>query len=122
MIKTNTNYTQFALSLDVDVALSETDVTVDSLLKSMRGDGISAVHTLFNGGLEVYEYVVSPEFRYIGKQLKEVNLRNKLIIAGVKKADGSAVVPDGNYVFSEGDSVIVSAAHENSDYIQEFFA
>lgn len=122
LIKTNTNYSQFALTLDVDVAVSVTDVTVDSLLKSMRGDGISAMHTLFNGGLEVYEYEVSSGFRYIGKALKEINFNNKLIIAGVKKPDGSAVVPDGNYTFAEGDSVIVSVAHENSDYIQEFFA
>ena len=121
LIKTNTNYTQFALSLDVDVALSVTDVTVDSLLKSMRGDGISAMHTLFNGGLEVYEYVIQDDFHYLGKALKEVNLRNKIILAGVKKADGTSLVPDGNYVFSEGDTLILSVAHEYSDYIQEFF-
>lgn len=122
LIKTNTNYSQFALSLDVDVALSITDVTVDSLVKNLRGDGVSAMHTLFNGGLEVYEYVVQEEFKYLGKALKDVNLRNKIIIAGVKRADGSSMVPGGNYVFSLHDSLILAVTHENSDYIQEFFA
>lgn len=122
LIKTNTNYTQFALSLDVDVALSETEVTIDSLIKTMRGDGVSAMHTLFNGGLEVYEYVIQDEFRYIGKQLKDVNLRKKIIIAGVRNKDGIDTVPDGNYTFSSGDSLILAVAHENSNYIQEFFS
>lgn len=122
MIRTNTNYSQFALSLDVDVALSITDVTVDSLVKYIRGDGVSAMHTLFNGDLEVYEYVIQEEFKYLGKALKEVNLRNKIIIAGVKKSELEAFVPDGNYIFTLNDSLILSVSHENSNYIQEFFS
>ncbi len=122
MIRTNTNYAQFALSLDVDVALSITDVTADSVLKYLKGDGVSAMHTLFNEGLEVYEYVVQDDFQYLGKALKELNLKNHIIIASVKKSDGTSIVPDGSYIFTEGDSIILAASRRNSNYIQEFLA
>ena len=122
LIKTNSNYSQFALSLDVDVAISISDVTVDSLMRYIRGFGVSAMHTLFNGELEVYEYIIQSEFKYLGYALKDVKLQNKIIIAGIKKEDGSSLVPDGNYVFSLNDSLILAVAHENSNYIQEFFS
>jgi len=32
------------------------------------------------------------------------------------------MVPGGNYVFNLNDSLILAVTHENSDYIQEFFA
>jgi K+ transport systems, NAD-binding component len=122
LIRTNTNYSQFALSLDVDVALSITDVTADSLMKYIRGGGVSAMHTMFNGELEAYEYVIQENFKYLGKALKDVNLRNKIIIAGVTLADGSSIVPTGNYTFSLNDSLILAVTHQNSNYIQEFFS
>ncbi|NLZ67938.1 MAG: hypothetical protein GX903_02920, partial [Spirochaetales bacterium] len=72
--------------------------------------------------LEVYEYIIQGGFKYLGYALKDVKLQNKIIIAGIKKEDGSSLVPDGNYVFSLNDSLILAVAHENSNYIQEFFS
>lgn len=120
-VKSNTNYSQFALSLGVDVALSITDVTVDSLIRYLRGDGISAMHTLFEGELEVYEYVVQDTFPFLGKALKQVHFRSRVVIAGVRRADGTSLVPDGEYVFAEGDSLILSIRHDESGYLKELF-
>ena len=121
LVKSNTNYSQFALSLGVDVALSITDVTVDSLIRYLRGDGISAMHTLFEGELEVYEYVVQDTFPFIGKKLKDIHFRSRVVIAGVRKDDGTALVPDGEYVFTEGDRLILSIRHDDSSYLKELF-
>ncbi len=121
LVKSNTNYSQFALSLGVDVALSITDVTVDSLIRYLRGDGISAMHTLFDGELEVYEYVTQDTFPFLGKALKNANLKKGVVLAGVKKADGTAIVPDGEYVFAAGDRLILSIRHDDSSYLKELF-
>ena len=121
LVKSNTNYSQFALSLGVDVAMSITDVTVDSLIRYLRGDGISAMHTLFDGELEVYEYVVQDSFLFLGKALKDTHFKRSVVIAGVRKADGQAIVPDGEYVFTEGDRLILSIRHDDSSYLKELF-
>ena len=120
-MKSNTNYSQFAISFGVDVALSITEVTVDSLIRYLRGDGISAMHTLFGGELEVYEYVIQKDFPFIGKKLKETHFKSRIVIAGVRKEDGRALIPDGEYTFVEGDRLILSICHDDSSYLKELF-
>ena len=108
-------------AIAVDVALSITDVTSDAVIRFLRGDGISAMHTLFNGDLEVYEYIVQDDFRFIGKKLKDVKFRSRIVLAGAKKPDGSSFIPDGEYTFTSGDSLIMAIRHEDSGYLKELF-
>ncbi len=122
LLKSNTNYLGFARSLDIDAPISTTEATVDTLLKFLRGNDISTLHTLFEGELEVYEYVLKPTFKELGKQLKDVQLLGKCIIAGVKSANGTNFVPDGSYTFKEGDTLLVAATHACYDFVTEFFS
>jgi len=122
LIKTNLNYSKFALSLGVDVALSQTDVTVDSIIKNMRGEGVNAMHSLFDGDLEVYEYIIQKDCAYIGKMLKEINLKGKVVVAGVKSSDGKSFVPGGDYVISVDDRLILAVDHDGGNqFIKDFF-
>lgn len=121
LIKTNTNYIGFARHMDIDAPISTTDATVDTLMKYLRGEGISTLHTIFGGELEVYEYVLTEDFREIGKQLKDVNLKGKCIIAGVKRTKLDNFIPDGSYTFTAGDTLLVAATHDDYDFVTEFF-
>ena len=121
-IKTNNNYIQLADAMDIDAAISITDATVDTITKYLRGAGIQSLHSIFDGDLEVYEYVVSSDFRYIGKKLMDVNLKGKAIIAGVKSPDGNNFIPDGSYAFAAGDTLLVASTHQNFDFVQELFS
>ena len=122
LIKTNNNYIQLADAMDIDAAISITDATVDTITKYLRGAGIQSLHSIFDGDLEVYEYVVSSDFRYIGKKLMDVNLKGKAIIAGVKSPDGNNFIPDGSYAFAAGDTLLVASTHQNFDFVQELFS
>ena len=121
LIKTNNNYLQLAEAMDIDAAISITDATVDTIVKYMRGNGIQSLHSIFNGELEVYEYSVGPDFRYIGKKLSEVNLKGRATIAGVKRENGN-FIPDGSYAFSSGDTLLVASTHQNFDFVQDLFS
>lgn len=121
LIKTNQNYISFARNMDIDAPISTTDATVDTLMKHLRGAGVSTLHSVFNGELEVYEYVLTESFKELGKQLKDVNLKGKCIIAGVKRSNLDNFIPDGNYTFSAGDTLLVAAAHHDNDFVTEFF-
>ena len=122
LIKTNNNYLQLAEAMDIDAAISITDATVDTITKYLRGAGIQSLHSIFDGDLEVYEYAVSPDFRYIGRKLSDVSLKGKAIIAGVKSAAGNNFIPDGSYAFSEGDTLLVASTHQNYDFVQDLFS
>lgn len=122
LVKTNNNYIQLASHLNIDAAISTTDATVDTLVKFIRGGKIETLHSLFDGELEVYEFVVYGDFAYIGKALKDINLKGKAIIAGVKRGNDENFIPGGSYVITEGDTIIVAAAHKDQNFIQEFFS
>lgn len=121
LLKTNPNYMQFATTLDIDVPISTTSSTVDTIMKHLRGEGVKTLHSTFDGEMEVYEYVLSPTFRLNGKKLMETNFRGKCILAGVKRSGGESFVPDGNYTFRPNDTVLVSCVHENYDFVMEMF-
>lgn len=121
LIKTNNNYIQLASHLDIDAAISTTNATVDTLVKHLRGSTIETLHSLFDGALEVYEFVIGKDFRYLNKALKDVNLKGKVIIAGIKRGDGENFIPGGNYSFTLNDTVIVAAAHRDQQTVQELF-
>lgn len=121
LIRTNSNYMHFAMQLDVDSPISLTETTVDSIMRALRGKGVSSLYSMFDGELEVYEYILSPTFKELGKALKDVKLRGKCIIAGVKRGKDENFIPTGGYVFTEGDRLLVAAIHEDYDFVTEFF-
>ena len=121
LIKTNSAYISLAESMDIDAAIYIADATVDALMKYLRGEDIRSLHTTFNGSLEVYEFTVPDNFKYGGKALKDINFKGRLIIAGVKRTGGENFIPDGNYGFNAGDTILVAAAHRDYAYIQDLF-
>ena len=119
LIKTNNSYIALAEAMDIDGVISTTNATVDAIVKFLRGDRIQSLHTLFDGQLEVYEYLVTDQFRYVGKKLKDIDFRGKLTIAGVKKGSGDEnLIPDGNYQIEIGDTLLISASHANYAYVE----
>ncbi len=119
LIKTNNSYIALAEAMDIDGVVSTTNATVDAIVKYLRGDRIQSLHTLFDGQLEVYEYLVPPSFKYVGKKLKDIDFRGKITIAGVKtEGDGDNIIPDGNYEITVGDTLLISAAHSNYAYVE----
>lgn len=121
LLRTNPNYLPFASSLDIDIAISTTEATVDAIMKYIRGEGVKTLHSIFSGELEVYEYILSSSFPHLGKSLMDLDLRGKCIIAGIKRNTNESFVPSGSYVFKEGDTVLVSCIHENYAFVTELF-
>lgn len=121
LIKQNNNYTRMASYLDIDVVISTTDTTVESLLRYLRGTNVTSIHSLFNGQLEVYEFVVHAENMFCNKQLKDINMRKKAIVAGVTDHQGKSSIPTGLTTLKEGDTVLVAVMRDSSDFIQKLF-
>ena len=111
---------QFARHLDIDAPISTTVTVVDSIVKQLRGKQVSTMHTLFDGDLEVYEYVIPKDFKYIGKALKDVDMKGRMLIAGVKRKNGSSFIPGGSYEFQSGDSLLFVTSHSSGHFFEGF--
>ena len=121
LIKNNNNYSRMASYLDIDVVISTTDTTVESLLRYLRGSNVSSIHSLFNGQLEIYEFIINKECEVCNKQLKDINMRKKAIIAGIIGSSGECTIPTGLSTLREGDTVLVAVLRDSSDMIQKLF-
>lgn len=122
LIKNNNNYVRLARHLDIDSVISVSEATVDSLLKYLRGAHVSSVHSLFNGRFEIFEFVISNEMDVVGKKLREINMRNKGIIAGITTATGKNIIPTGAYRIEPGDVLLVCAGREELGFVQKIFS
>jgi trk system potassium uptake protein TrkA len=122
LIKNNNNYIRLARHLDIDSVISVSEATVDSLLKYLRGSHVSSVHSLFNGQFEIFEFQISSDMAVAGKKLKEINMRNRGIIAGITTEKGENIIPTGAYRIEIGDTLIVCAGRENLGFVQNIFS
>lgn len=122
LIKNNNNYIRLARHMDIDSVISVSEATVDSLLKYMRGSHVSSVHSLFSGRFEIFEFVITPGMAVAGKKLKEINMRNKGIIAGITTVEGKNIIPTGAYQISSGDTLLVCAGREELGFVQKIFS
>ncbi|MGE4453729.1 MAG: Trk system potassium transporter TrkA [Sphaerochaeta sp.] len=121
LIKQNNNYSRMASYLGIDVVISTTDTTVDSLLRYLRGTNVSSVHSLFNGQMEVYEFVIHPQSTACGKQLKDIDMRKKAIVAGITDSTGKSSIPTGFSTLNDGDTVVVATLRKATEFIQKLF-
>ncbi len=121
LIKQNNNYIRMAPYLDIDVVISTTDTTVESLLRYLRGSNVFSFHTMFNGQLEVYEFVIRSGSAVCNKQLKDINMRKKAIVAGITNERGENIIPSGLSTLTEGSTVLVAVLRNSSEFIQKLF-
>ncbi|MGH0053606.1 MAG: TrkA C-terminal domain-containing protein, partial [Sphaerochaetaceae bacterium] len=91
------------------------------LLRYLRGTNVSSVHSLFNGQLEVYEFVIHADSEVCGKQLKDINMRKKAIVAGITNREGKSIIPSGFFTLHEGDTVVVAVLRQATEFVQKLF-
>ena len=121
LIKHNNNYVRMARFLDIDVVISTTDTTVESLLRYLRSTNVSSVHTLFDGQLEIIEYVIPETSPLIGKALKDIDMRSKAIIAGMTGSDGTSHIPTGDSTIEADSTLLVVVKLEHTEFIESLF-
>jgi Trk K+ transport system NAD-binding subunit len=87
----------------------------------MRGSHVSSVHSLFGGTFEIFEFIISEKSRVLGKQIREINMKNRGVIAGIT-SNGKNIIPTGNYTIMQDDIFIVCAGREHLEFINQLFS
>lgn len=78
-------------------------------LKNTLSSKVETMYSIMDDGAEALEFVVLSDCKLIGIPLKELRLKPNLIIAGITRGK-ETIVPSGEDMILEGDSVIVVAA------------
>ena len=98
----------------VDSVVSTAAVTSETIARYVRAmqnsfdsDNIKTLHRLVGGRVEALEFNVGPGLPFVGVPLKDLNLREGLLVAGIVRQNGAPVIPSGADALQEGDDVVI---------------
>ena len=97
----------------IDSVISARSTTTELIVQYVRamesasGAQIKTLHRLVEGAVEALEFGVTEDVPFIGVPLKDLKLRNGILLAGIVRQNGKIVIPSGNDSLSQGDDVIV---------------
>ncbi len=116
-----------AENLGLDTIVSPKRIVADVLvgyaraLRNSLGSNIETLYRLMDDHVEAIEFKVNDDFGAIDVQLKDMRLKENILIAGIIRAK-KPIIPTGNDVILAGDKVIIIAAdrkiQEISDILQ----
>ena len=80
-----------------------------------RGSNIVTLYKLVNNKVEALEFIAKPKSKVLNKQLKDLKLKSKVLIAGIIR-NGESIIPNGADTIMAEDSVIVVT---NGQYLDD---
>ena len=107
-------YTEITNDLGLDTIVSPKSITSTIILRYARarvnggGTTVEKLYRLVDDRVEAMEFVVKQNDPYIGKPLKELNIRRNSLVAVIVR-HGKVIVPFGNDHIEAGDTVVVIA-------------
>lgn len=108
------NYTAIARSAGVESVVSPKLATAGLILRFIRGlqnskgTVMNALYRIAGGKAEAMEFLVSPATRNLKVPLKELKLRQGVLIAVIVRGS-QVIIPEGSTCLEQGDDVIVIA-------------
>ena len=108
------NYAGIARSAGLDSVVSPKFITASYILRLVRGmqnsqgSVMNSLHRIAGGKAEAMEFTVSPSTRHLGVPLKDLRLKEGVLIAVIVRGN-SIIIPEGSSSLQAGDSVILIA-------------
>ncbi|MDR2079455.1 MAG: Trk system potassium transport protein TrkA [Treponema sp.] len=117
---TGSGYAAIARQLGVDVVIPMKSVVVDSILSHLMGEGITGIHRLGNGDINVFEIELGLDTPAAEKKITELNPSGGGLVMLVTRGE-SSFIPRGDYIFKSGDRIILIAKGSSEAELERFF-
>ncbi len=109
-----------AHKIGIDVAISFKHVVVDSIMRYLISESVTAIHTMGNGKFEIIELQISESCQVLGKKLKEISQHGVYLILLVTNEEGESL-PSGDTELKAGDKIVFIVRSNKSDEIVKMF-
>jgi trk system potassium uptake protein TrkA len=117
---TGSGYAAIARQLGVDVVIPIKSVVVDSILSHLMGKGITAIHRVGGGEINVFEIKLGSDTPAADRGIAELNLSGGGLVMLANRGD-SSFIPRGDYIFKPGDRIILIAKYGSETELEKFF-
>jgi len=119
-IVNGSGYAAMARHLGVDVVIPMMSVVVDSILSHLMGSNVKEVHSLGYDNIDLIEAEIGKNAPVIGKPISAFKLSEGGLLLLVKR-EGVSFIPKGDYVFKEGDHIVVIANVDSHSEIEKYW-
>lgn len=117
----NMDYSALVTSMGVDAIISPHSITVSTILQHVRQGQLHSVHSLRNGDVEVIEAEAQETSNVIGLSIEDVNIKEKILIAGVKRGGQTYILPPKTFI-RVGDRLILIVSKDSVPKVERLFA
>jgi trk system potassium uptake protein TrkA len=117
---TGSGYAAMARRLGVDVVVPMKTVVVDSILAHLMGGGIKGLHRVGDGSVDIIEIELRGGAPVLDTSLTKFKLSAGGLIMLVNR-EGASFIPRGDYVFRQGDHIVLFARTGNEAEIEKLF-
>lgn len=111
-------------SIDMATTVSPKNIIADRIVSyirarnNSRGNNVVTLYKLVNNKVEALEFVAKPKSKVLNKQLKDIKLKENVLIAGIIR-NGKSIIPNGADIIQADDSVIVVTSGQYLDDLDD---
>lgn len=122
----NTTLMPIVESIGIECVISPKDIAANSVTSYVRakqnaqGSGVLTLYKLAGGKVEAIEFSVGGTGRYIGVPLKELKIKEDLLIAGIIKRN-KLIIPNGESRIEAGDRVMIVTTNRYFEDLSQIF-
>jgi trk system potassium uptake protein len=120
VLVTQRNYVHIAYKLGIDVAISIKNTVVASILKMVRRGGVRNTYSISGGKLEMVELTIEAGSPVAGSSLGQIKLPRDSLVLFISRGEED-IVPDGSYIFHEGDTCFIITRKEVIKKLEKLF-
>lgn len=112
----------------IDSVVSTGSVTTELIVQYVRamenasGSKVKTLHRLVEGRVEALEFGVVTDSPLVGVPLRDLDLKNGILLAGIVRQNGKLIIPSGNDAINQGDDVIVVTTNTALQDIRDILA
>jgi len=116
----NMDYFQLSQSIGIDTLINKKLLTANTIFRYIRRGEVVDLTTLNSLNAEILEFIVKPESKVNGMDIRDINFPRSATIGGVIK-EGVGVIALGGYKIEAGDRVVVCCLPRALDKVESLF-
>ena len=114
-------YLPIAAQLGIDVPVGLKTTVVNTILRLVRRDGAHSLHSISDGKVEAVEFTIAKNSKAVGKSIQSLALPRDVLVVAIERNNYS-IVPSGGSVLYHNDHLVIIAAKQHTNFVQELFA
>ena len=121
IISLNTNiYSKILDPLNMYSHVEPFTVMANEIVNKVSQGSKISVNFMFAGKAQVFEISTSEKFPHINKKIKEMNIPKGIIIGGIIRSDGLAIIPRGETIIEKDDKLVVFCTDDKKEELKNF--